>query len=87
MAKLTKKDKEFLKKIGYLEEDFNQIEKANYKYYIEYNQRISEEEALKKLGRDRWLSGICRACFHASAVRECKRGSETIYIKSDTFDK
>ena len=52
MAMLTKKDKEFLKKIGYLEEDFNQIEKANYKYYIEYNQRISEEEALKKLGRD-----------------------------------
>ena len=47
----------------------------------------SEEEALKKLGRDRWLSGIGRACFHASAVRECKRGSETIYIKSDTFDK
>lgn len=87
MAKLTKKDKEFLKKNGYLEEDFNQIEKANYKYYIEYNQRISEEEALKKLGRDRWLSGIGRACFHASAVRECKRGSEIIYINSDTFDK
>lgn len=87
MAKLTKQDKEFLKKIGYLEEDFNQIEKANYKYYIEYNQRISEEEVLKKLGRDRWLSGIGRACFHASAVRECKRGSEIIYINSDAFDK
>lgn len=87
MAKLKKKDKAFLKNIGYLEEDFNQIEKANYKYYIEYNQRISEEEALKKLGRDRWLTGIGRACFHASAVRECKHGSETIYIKSDTFDK
>lgn len=87
MVKLTKKDKEFLKKIGYLEMDFNQIEKANYKYYIEYNQRISEEEALKKLGRNRWLSGVGRACFHTSAVRECKRGSETIYIKSDTFDK
>lgn len=41
MAKLTKKDKEFLKKIGYLEEDFNQIEKANYKYYIEDDQRIA----------------------------------------------
>lgn len=55
MRKLTKKDKEFLKKIGYLEEDFNQIEEANYKYYTEDDQRISEEEALKKLGRDRWL--------------------------------
>lgn len=37
MGKLTKKDKEFLKKIGYLEMDFNQIEKANYKYYTEDN--------------------------------------------------
>lgn len=87
MVKLTKKDKEFLKKIGYLEMDFNQMEKANYKYYTEDNQRIGEKEALKKLGRDRWLSGIGRACFHASAVRECKRGSKTIYINSDTFGK
>ena len=51
MVKLTKKDKEFLKKIGYLEDDFSQIEKTNYKYYTEDNQRIGEKEALKKLGR------------------------------------
>ncbi len=81
MAKLTKKDKEFLKKIGYLEEDFNQIEKANYKYYTKDDQRISEEEALKKLGRDR----LGRACFHASSVRDYKRGSGYVYINSDTF--
>lgn len=85
MAKLTKKDKEFLKKIGYLEEDFNQIEKANYKYYTKDDQRISEEEALKKLGRYRWLSGIGRACFHASSVRDYKRGSGYVYINSDIF--
>lgn len=87
MVKLTKKDKVYLQSIGYLKTDFTQIEGANYKYYAEGDQKISKEEALKKLGRDRWLSGIGRACFHASAVRECKRGSETIYIKSDTFDK
>lgn len=87
MVKLTKEDKEYLKKIGYLKVDFNQIEETNYKYYTEDNQRISEEEALKKLGRECWLSGIGRACFHASAARECKRSSEYIYINSDTFDK
>lgn len=87
MVKLTKKDKEFLKKIGYLDMDFSYIEKANYKYYLENNQRISEEEALKKLGRECWLSGIGRACFHASAASDCKRGSKIIYIDSDTFDK
>ena len=48
MAKLTKKDKEFLKKIGYLEEDFNQIEKANYKYYIESkNQRRRSSQKVR----------------------------------------
>lgn len=45
MAKLTKKDKEFLKKIGYLEEDFNQIEKANYKYTL----KMIRESARRKL--------------------------------------
>lgn len=87
MVKLTKKDKVYLQGIGYLQMDLTQIEKTNYKYYFEYNQRISEEEALKKLGRECWLSGIGRACFHASAARECKRGSKIVYIESDTFNK
>lgn len=51
MVKLTKKDKVYLQSIGYLKTDFTQIEEANYKYYAEDNQKIGEEEAIKKLGR------------------------------------
>lgn len=87
MVELTKKDKVYLQSIGYLKTDFTQIEGANYKYYAEGNQKISEEEAIKKLGRECWLSGIGRACFHASSVRICKSGLEIVYIASDTFDK
>lgn len=87
MVELTKKDKVYLQSIGYLKTDFTQIEGANYKYYAEGNQKISEKEAIKKLGRECWLSGIGRACFHASSVRICKSGSEIVYIASDTFDK
>lgn len=87
MVKLAKKDKVYLQSIGYLKTDFTQIKGANYKYYAEGNQKISEEEAIKKLGRECWLSGIGGACFHASSVRNCKCGSEIIYITSDTFDK
>lgn len=87
MVKLTKKDKVYLQSIGYLKTDFTQIEGVNYRYYAEGNREISEEEAIKKLGRECWLSGIGGACFHASSVRICKSGSEIVYIVSDTFDK
>lgn len=87
MEKLTKKDKEYLLKIGYRPEDFRQIEEAEYKYYLDYEKRITVDEAIKKLGREGWLSGIGRACFHASSVRDCKRGKCIVYINSDTFEK
>lgn len=87
MAKLTKKDKECLLKIGYLREDLKQIEDAKYKYHLDYEKEISEQEAIEKLGRECWLSGIGRACYHASSVRQCKRGNHTIDIDSDTFGK
>lgn len=45
MAKLTKKDKEFLKKNGYLEEDFNQIEKL----IISIILKMIRESARRKL--------------------------------------
>lgn len=72
--KLTKEDKSLLKKWGHPEEDILQIEKAvkisRYIYSCKDKEiSISQEEAIKSLGRELFLSGISRSAFHWSALR------------------
>lgn len=87
--KLTNKDKEYLKKLGYTSIDFAQIEQAtgktNYTLCDENSGKettINREKAIEVLGREKYLSGISRSAFHWSAVRETE--TENIYVYFDS---
>ena len=86
--KLTKKDKEILKSMGYLDWDIQQIEAAsNYTSYkvSETDKTISEEEALELLDRKAFLSGMARSTFSATSYRNTLNETSTIMIKSIDF--
>lgn len=86
--KLTKKDKEILKSMGYLDWDIQQIEAAsNYTSYkvSETDKTISEEEALELLERKAFLSGMARSTFSATSYRNTLNETSTIMIKSIDF--
>lgn len=71
--KLTNKDKNYLLSIGYLNEDFAVIENTSIRYELVINDvsiKINQREIVKILGRNNFLSGIGRATFHASAMRD-----------------
>lgn len=75
--KLTKKDKNYLLSVGHLEDDFSQIEFAMQRKHTLYEleeKNISREEAIRLLGRERYLSGIGRSAFHFSAVQDTDDG-------------
>lgn len=83
--KLTKKDKEFLRILGYSEEtDLRQIEEAMTKTVYELNgkEKISCDEAVKLLGRETFLNGLSRSAFHWSAVRDTQDGENTVSFDS-----
>lgn len=73
--KLTETERIFLKKRGYSDKDFSQIEMAIdiSEYHLYNNQEksvsITSEKAIKLLGKEEFLSGIARSAFHWSAVR------------------
>lgn len=85
---LTKRDKTYLMKIGYLSSDMPYIEAAvgsmKYEYWGKHGEeKIDRERAIALVGKQAWLSGIGRACFHASAVRETKgshKGRSQVYF-------
>jgi len=80
--KLTKQDKQLLKKWGYPEDDFRQIEEATTKTVYELdNKRISRAKVIKILGRELYLNGIARSAFHWSAMRSNDK-DESIYFNS-----
>lgn len=85
---LTKRDKAYLMKIGYLSCDLPYIEAAVGSMKYEYwkagkEEKIDQERAITLVGKHAWLSGIGRACFHSSAVREtkCSHGRNCVYFK------
>ena len=85
---LTQRDKTYLMRIGYLSCDLPYIERAvgsmKYEYWkADKEEKIDQERAIALLGKQAWLSGIGRACFHASAVRETKgshKGRSQVYF-------
>ena len=81
MVNLTPRSKHYLKIVGYTDEDIFYIEQADYRYLFDYTSKVDESLAIKRLGRESWLSGIARARFHFSAVRECRLGNSIIYIE------
>lgn len=87
--KLTSKDKEYLKKCGYLDDDMNQIERATLSKYTTYeidDRKASRLEVLSMLDIEDYLSGIARSAFHWSAARKTKDG-KVIYFNSSKLFK
>lgn len=90
---LTKRDKTYLMRIGYLSCDLPYIERAagsmKYEYWKRHGEeKIDQERAIALVGKHAWLSGIGRACFHASAVRETKgshKGRSEVYFENSAF--
>lgn len=89
--KLTAEDKELILEWGFSEDDFRQIEEAtklrNTKYELLGGNggSINRGEAISILGRDEYLSGICRSAFHWTAVREDNDGHQVYFDSSDMF--
>lgn len=86
--KLTKKDKELLRSMGYVDWDLQQIEAAS--KYTSYriagtDKTFSEEKALELLERKAFLSGLDRSTFSATAYRKSLNGTDTIMIESRDF--
>lgn len=69
--KLTDMDKKIFNTLGHPEKDMEQIEKAITKtiYMLNDKEKISYREAIKVLGREKFLSGIGRSAFHWSALQ------------------
>lgn len=80
MMKLTKKDKEILKSMGY-------VDWANYTSYriAGTDKTFSEEKALEFLERKAFLSGLARSTFSGTSYRKELNGTRTIMIESRDF--
>lgn len=86
--KLTKKDKEILKGMGYVDWDLQQIEAASNdtSYRIAGTDKtFSEEKALELLERKAFLSGLARSTFSGTSYRKELNGTRTIMIESRDF--
>lgn len=82
--KLTSNDKALLRKMGFSDQDFAQIEEALQRRKTKYrlgSKPISREEAIVLLGRETFLSGISRSAFHYTAARKTPAG-EVVYFDS-----
>ena len=90
----TNKDKQYLLEKIYggvkqtFDEDLPQIEEAadvtTYTLYKgdKSDGRISRTKAIALCGREGWLSGLSRAAFHWTAMREVK-GKLNLYVRFD----
>lgn len=86
--KLTVADKELLKKWGYPEKDFEQIEMATEAKCTTYEmngEKISATKAIEVLGREAYLSGIGRSAFHFTSFRENDNGQGVHFNSSKLF--
>jgi len=94
--KLQKKDVELLKSRGYSESDIPQIqeaiERSTYNLHLAdapYTEirKLTALGAYRKLGREKFLSGISRSAFHWSASRETKDPKYNIGFDSSILFK
>lgn len=86
--KLTNNDQAILIRWGYTRNDFSQIEHAmrnDTTIYTVDDVPIIRDEAIRRLGRETWLSGIARSAFHATCVRETEDGESVYFDSSKLF--
>ena len=79
MAIITKQEKKVLEEKLYSKSDIAEIELAAKKttYYIKIGDNepaIPRDEAISRLGRENWISGLCRSAFHIKASRITSTG-------------
>ena len=70
--KITKEEKMYLERCGYGRKDLAQIREAIREDKTTYEMdgaSITREEAVTRLGRLDYLSGIARSAFHFTAMR------------------
>ena len=89
--KLSADDKQYLINCGYLEKDIPQIEKVI--SVIKYTEikdgkrkRVPRKYVLENMERTEWLSGISRAAFHWTAMRETRNGTGIYFDASKFFE-
>lgn len=89
--KLSKQDIDKILRMGYREQDIAQICEAakskntTYKIMGEKDKRITAVQAIEILGREVYLSGLCRSAFHFSSVRAGVNGTQVYFDSSNLF--
>ena len=69
--RIRKNEKEQLKKQGWADDEIEQIQEAGNNTIYEYNgEKIGVKKAIEILGRETWISGLCRSAFHCSSCRD-----------------
>lgn len=87
---LTNKDKILLNKWGFQEIDFLSIKEAIAKtdYFLNLEVKVSEEEAIALLGREKFLNGIAWSTFHQCAVRSVvSNDDDFVYFDSSKLQE
>ena len=83
---LTPEDIKWFKDSGYTDDDIKWIQKCldddGFVMTDRFNKRIVAETAREMLGREEFLSGLGRSCFHWS----CGRGEGKNTVNFDTSD-
>ena len=87
MFKLTKTDKEYLRKIGNTNEDIAQIEECadgrNCLYFNHRKKRIPRKRVIDMIGRTEWLSALSRCAFHCTTSRQADPNNKRTYVGFD----
>jgi hypothetical protein len=93
MKTLSKEHKAIILNFGYPKKDLKQIENALSKTDFELYQfeddakdeKITIDQAVKILGEELFLSGMCRSAFHWSATRQNALGQKVYFNSSRLF--
>lgn len=88
--KITKEDKMYLERCRFGRKDLAQIQEATRRDKTTYEMDgapITREEAIARLGRLDYLSGIDRSAFHFTAMRTAADGKVILFDSSRLFGK
>ena len=91
---LLKSDKKILSELGYKGYDAIQIGIAMQKRYTSYvldskdgTVPITREQAIRILGRKKFLAGLARSAFHFTASQKSENGDSVYFDSSIMFRK
>ena len=87
--RLTRSDVKHLMSIGYEKSDIAQIQRAANSFKTTYEidgKRVTRDEAIEKLGREKFLNGLSRSAFHWSSSQASDDGIEVGFDSSKFFE-